>query len=368
MKLVEGIVYRYLTKTDYFNIYKPSGVEAGGGGQTYIDIPATRVSIRQWRDFLRGVPGAQLTQTKNGPDWRLPINSIGLQEGQQMSHIYQRRGNTVIIANQNTNTRGANRISAWLPENGFPEPADPRDRGQLPAGLAIFLVRTADRRIWAGWLLDAAGAGTICRDQRALGVIRAMIGPANSMVSGASGIIVTRNSGLMLDETDVAAPFLLVPARIYRQRPEAEMIASLFAEDVVEEAAERAVRRRVTEVRQRNERAVRTLKELYRYQCQLTGDAYTFLKADGTTYCEAHHLIPLGEGGADDPRNIIIVSPLVHSMLHYAAVTGVDLSRIVEGQDGTATLVIQINGEDYTITWRRGHAQAVLAGARQARS
>jgi len=81
----------------------------------------------------------------------------------------------------------------------------------------------------------------------------------------------------------------------------------------------------------------------------------TFLKADGTIYCEAHHLVPLGGEGADLPHNIIIVSPLVHKMLHYAKVSEIDLSAISE--DGT--LDIEINDARHTITWHPDHAASV---------
>lgn len=368
MKAVLAVVYRYLTNSDYFNIYKPPGAEAGGGGQTYIDIPTTRVSIAQWEEFLGGVAGVQRAEGRNGPEWRLPVNSVGLPETQQMCLIYQRRLNTVVIANQNINTQGANRVSAWLPENGFPEPADPQNRRQVPQRLAVFLVRTGDEQVWAGWFHNEDGAGSICRDGGARRILRAMIPPAREVAVGMAGIVSTPRRNLRLDEDDPHAPFASVPtgrgaARPHRQRSEEEIIAHLFAEDTASDRARSETgRRSVVQLRQRNSRAVRALKELYRQRCQLTGDEYTFRKVDGTVYCEAHHLIPLGRGGADNARNIIVVSHYIHTMLHYADVAGVDLTQIREREDGEATLDIRINGEPYTITWHRDHARLVTQG------
>ncbi len=83
------------------------------------------------------------------------------------------------------------------------------------------------------------------------------------------------------------------------------------------------------------------------------------MKNDGEPYIEAHHLIPLGEGGADRPENLIVVCPMLHRMLHYANVKGIDLNRIVRHDNGSAALSIHINDEEYTITWRPEHASRI---------
>ena len=46
MRKAVSVVYRRLTQTDLFNIYKPPGTEETGGGQTYIDFPATRIPLK----------------------------------------------------------------------------------------------------------------------------------------------------------------------------------------------------------------------------------------------------------------------------------------------------------------------------------
>ncbi|MDH5788303.1 MAG: HNH endonuclease, partial [Candidatus Bathyarchaeota archaeon] len=71
-------------------------------------------------------------------------------------------------------------------------------------------------------------------------------------------------------------------------------------------------------------------------------------------YSEGHHLIPLGEGGADSVYNIVILSPLLHRMLHYAIVEGLDLSQIRDNK-----LNIKINGDDYVITWHPQHGEII---------
>ena len=130
-----------------------------------------------------------------------------------------------------------------------------------------------------------------------------------------------------------------------------------FQFDEDEEVANDApatVKELMRKVRIRNIKAVKKLKELYENKCQISGEDLTFKKRDGTLYSEAHHLIPLGAGGADSARNIVIVSPLIHKMLHYARVEGMDLKKIKDDK-----LTIKINGEDYTISWHPDHAKII---------
>ena len=93
---------------------------------------------------------------------------------------------------------------------------------------------------------------------------------------------------------------------------------------------------------QRNQKIVAALKALYGGRCQLTGDQFVFKKTDGELYCEAHHLLALGSGGADSPYNLVIVSPLIHRMFHYAEVSGLDLNWTVPSSRlGSGALVGQ---------------------------
>jgi len=404
MKEVKAVVYRYLTEADFFNMYKPTRTETGGGGQLYIDFLTSKIPLRQWEDFFSGVTGLHHTRVKNGPQWEFPVWSIGpaVRLGVQTLRVYQRRPASICIPNQNINTRSANRVHAWAVANGFPEPPNPNNRHSLPRGLAVFLAQTYDNEIWAGWFLNDGRSRGPCRDANAASLLGTMLDRGRK--AGDVGIIDIAPGTLYLEDTNAALPLRsgrtaaapTPPTRVTsasatpvaavrpsgaarrgraggraptataaplprrpRQRTEEEVIASLFGEDEREGIGEGEPGRIVTRIRLRNQAAVRDLKELYQHKCQITGDEFTFLKRDGTLYTEAHHLIPLGYGGADDPRNIIIVSTLIHRMLHYAEVSDIALSRIVQNPDGSARLVIQINGKDYTITWHPQHADRV---------
>ena len=80
----------------------------------------------------------------------------------------------------------------------------------------------------------------------------------------------------------------------------------------------------------------------------------TFKKKNGELYSEVHHLIPLGESGSDSYANAIVISPLIHRMLHYADVSVIDLNNIVDNK-----LRITINGDEYEITWLPQHLETV---------
>ena len=66
----------------------------------------------------------------------------------------------------------------------------------------------------------------------------------------------------------------------------------------------------------RNRNIVEQLKELYQNKCQIC--QFTFKKDNGENYSETHHLIPLGQNGEDDIKNLIVVCPNCHKKLHYA--------------------------------------------------
>jgi len=400
MKDVAALIYRYLTDADFFNMYKPTRTETGGGGQLYIDFLTSRIPVDQWQDFFAGVTGLRQARVKNGPQWTFGIHSIGLAAGPtQTLRVYQRREASICIPNQNINTRSRNRVGAWTSATGFPAPSNPRSRSELPSGLAVFLIRTYDNEVWAGWFRNASGVPAPCRDPGAQSLLGRMLGGRHK--PGDVALLKFAQGDLLLDERDARQPFAALAvrhpgaqpqrsapgsgsqsgptqpsptqpsagrppsgrqrsARQPRQRTEDEVIDSLFGEDEVD-LAERTEQEHsiMVSVRDRNRQAVTDLKQLYQHKCQITGDTYAFLKRDGTPYSEAHHLIPLGSGGADDPRNMIIVSPLIHRMLHYANVEGVNLTAIAEQLDGSAVLQIRINGLPYTITWHARHASRV---------
>lgn len=114
------------------------------------------------------------------------------------------------------------------------------------------------------------------------------------------------------------------------------------------------IKERILKFRQRNKSIVNNLKELYKGKCQITGTQFTFKKKNGELYSEVHHLIPLGENGSDSYANAIVVSPLVHRMLHFADISEIDLSKIQNNK-----LPISINGQPYEITWHPEHLSTV---------
>lgn len=73
---------------------------------------------------------------------------------------------------------------------------------------------------------------------------------------------------------------------------------------------------RIQRVRQLDRSIGDTLKQLYGYRCQMTGeqtgDKY------GITCVEAHHIIPFTESLNNDTSNIIILSPSYHRIIHQA--------------------------------------------------
>ncbi len=128
---------------------------------------------------------------------------------------------------------------------------------------------------------------------------------------------------------------------------------SIRLEELISNAAPE-IKERILKFRQRNKSIVNNLKELYQGKCQITGTQFTFKKKNGELYSEVHHLIPLGENGSDSYANAIVVSPLVHRMLHFADISEIDLSKIQNHK-----LPISINGQPYEITWHPQHSSTV---------
>lgn len=51
--------------------------------------------------------------------------------------------------------------------------------------------------------------------------------------------------------------------------------------------------------------------------CEYSKQPAPFLKQDGTPYLEVHHVEMLAEGGSDDIRYCVAISPQVHREIHY---------------------------------------------------
>jgi 5-methylcytosine-specific restriction protein A len=360
-------MYRHLTDADFFNMYKPPGAEKRGGGQTYVDFLSMRqVDLADWRAFLADVLGVKQDRVTAGPRWRFPVRSIGVGGEPQTVVAYQRRSQTICLANQRLGSRHSNRIHAWSPERGFPAPQDPTDRHQCPPGLVIFLIRTASRDIWAGWLSHGRWPYTTELDSDLAATLGPLIGRGTHQ--GDSGALQVQGK-LVLGEGAQKMGARASPLRPRRELTAKQLEGALLAEDTVHaKTLDNRTKMSVSRVRRRNQRAVSLLKQLYHHVCQVTGEKYVFRKRTGANYVEAHHLIPLGSGGADSPHNMIIVSAHIHRMLHYAAAAGIDLNRIVYASDGSATMQFSMNRAPFTVRWHPLHAKTVLdAVARKAK-
>jgi len=367
MKAVKNIIFRNVTDADFFNINKKSGAETGGGGQAYIDFPVASVSILDWKNFFSGVKGITETAATQGPAWTFPIHSIGIdsqQKNLQSVKIYQRRAASVSVASQKIHSSRANRIQSWHPENGFPKPLDSSSRNQCPEGLMVFLVSTFNNEIWAGWFLNNSKSilpilGEVT-DER----LKNMVSPSSSK-NGYSEFLTFKEGELTLDELNKDTPFhsSVIPLELPpkneadKEAIEEEDSDILFNEDYLNDSNDIEIEERVVKTRKRNTKIVRSLKNLYNHKCQITGDEYTFLKRNGENYTEAHHLVPLGIGGSDNPQNLVILSPLVHSMFHHAKISPIDINDITIDTHGRGFLEITINDKPYTIEWHPKHAK-----------
>jgi 5-methylcytosine-specific restriction protein A len=383
MKDVKNIVYRFLTDAEFFNIYKPPRTEAGGGGQTYIDFQTTFIPVARWHTFFSGVKDLKVGTRANGPEWRFPVHSIGVPPAppQQILMVYQRRPASVCISSQYIHSKSSNRVHAWHPSNGFPQPGDSADRHQLPDGLAVFIARTFNHEVWAGWFNANDPVNRGWADAKARLLLSHIFAAARQ--PGDAGMLTFKQGQLRINTNDSKVPLtggtIAVGTTLPAKKPkvkkakkktkprprrvlkEKELLDVLFYEDEADPATVDTKQKTITvKIKQRNQRAVKRLKQLYGNRCQISGARLTFRKQDGIFYSEAHHLLPLGDGGADDPCNMIIVSPLIHKMLHYASVEGIDLTQIKQQPSGEGVLKILINGEDMVITWHAEHAKRIL--------
>ena len=376
MKQVSQIVYRHITAADFFNINKPKGATAGGGGQSYIDFPTSAIRSEDWRRFFSPRRGRR---TRSGPLYEIELHSVGLEESQTVE-IGQRRPSTYNIRNQRITSNEANRVYSWDPRlTNFPKPRDPL-RPMRIQHLVVYLAKAGKGQFWAGWFHASHPKSSWKCDHR----LQPMF---DEHEDGAAGSILL-DPPILIDETDLRWPFrgaargtrayprhktvrtkkvkstTLVPKTskqelTFRTTPESKLLNELFVEDKSGLAEKNARRHQVTRsVIRRNARIVPQLKKLYKGKCQISGAKYVFIKNNGDFHTEAHHLMALGRGGADAPKNIIIVSPLIHRMLHHAEVSEINLQKIQNNE-----LAIHINGKRYSIKWHPRHTSVVLGRA-----
>ena len=310
-KIVDKIVFRRITYADFRHINKVGGEEPGGGGQSYIDFPVRNVPLNFWDGFLGKRSGSNV----NGwPIWNIKIRSFGLDDVAK-SKIFQRRLQSVSISSQKIYSRRSNRVPSWHPDNGFPDnlPENHHD-------LVVYIVKTTYGEYWAGWINQSEPeANWQVNDQ------------LMKLFTEESAESISIDGTMFIETINSEWPFYFKSnAEKHYTKTEEEVINTSFEEDHLEKINElsREEKERIIRVKARNTRIIKNLKRLYKGNCQISGDQFTFKKKNGEYYSEAHHLIALGEGGSDDYRNIIIVSSLIHRMLHYAKVSEIDLTQL----------------------------------------
>jgi len=341
-KRVDSIVFRRMTYADFYNINKKGGEEKGGGGQSYFDIPLKKVSIANWTSFL-GNPTGTAAQ---GPYWQFDINSLGLEATIDLK-IYQRAASRCAIASQKLpeHSRGGKRVPAWHPNNSFPIDYNPK-----VDNLIVYIIKSTDNDYWAGWFLKKTAPKNWILNHE-LNIL---------FEEDAAGMIIP-DEKILFDTEIKEWPFYFDAKTIKNQlKSDEDIEVDLLNQDTSPKLSEITddedieVKERIFKIRKRNNKIVKELKKLYNGKCQITGEEFTFKKKDGSFYSEVHHLLPLGESGSDSYANAIVVSPLIHRMLHYAEVSEIDLSKIVDNK-----LPIQINGKDYEIKWHPDHIKTI---------
>ena len=341
-KRVDSIVFRRMTYADFYNINKQGGEEAGGGGQSYIDIPINKVSLQDWTSFI----GQNTGNVAQGPFWKFDVNSLGLNVSIELK-IYQRAKTRCAIASQKLpeHSQSGMRVPSWHPKNSFPKDYEPN-----VDNLVIYIIKTTDGDYWTGWFLkNEVPANWNINDEL-----------KELFLEEAAGLI-KANTKILFDTENKDWPFYFNAQTIINQiKTDNDVEEDLLNQDTSPKLADLdanvapEVKERILKIRKRNNKIVKELKKLYGGKCQITGEIMTFKKKNGELYSEVHHLIPLGESGSDSYANAIVLSPLIHRMLHYADVSEIDLKQIADNK-----LKITINGVDYEITWLSQHLETV---------
>lgn len=334
-KEVTEIVFRRMTYADFRHINKVGGEEEGGGGQSYIDFPTAKVSIPDWTGFF----GPPTGEGAAGPQWDVRVRSLGLREEREV-RIYQRRGASVCIASQKIQSRESNRVPSWHPDNGFPSNYNPEENH-----LVIYIIKTGDGEFWAGWFLQSS------------------IPKGWDIQGGLEELFVEESAGIIRPSRVIKMDTRVTDWPFYTDAREASTDVdehlekedtSKLLDEIKDSNLDPQIVERMVRMRERSGRIVKNLKLLYGGKCQLTGEKFGFRKKDGEPYCEVHHLIPLGEEGSDSYANTVVVNPLIHRMLHYAKVEGLDLTHVRDNK-----LEIKINDETFVISWHPDHAHVI---------
>jgi hypothetical protein len=157
---VEAILWRVATSADFFNIERSAEAgPAGGGGQTYIDIPlGGNLTAADLWDFIGVSPPLNLEG--DWPKRTLTAGVLGDPGVEAAIEFAPRRAGggrrRYKISNQNRQVAGAARHPAWTEQYGFPKAPDDiesKDDPRLPdlSYLKYVIVKTVDGRFYAGF-------------------------------------------------------------------------------------------------------------------------------------------------------------------------------------------------------------------------
>lgn len=89
----------------------------------------------------------------------------------------------------------------------------------------------------------------------------------------------------------------------------------------------------IQEVVKRNLQRARRLKRERNYTCERCKEPTSWLTRSGEPYVEVHHLIPLGESGFDDERNLAVLCSDCHRFFHHSH-EGPETSRSIARERG----------------------------------
>jgi hypothetical protein len=203
MERVAAIWYRQLTRGDFFHIERrrEAGSESGGG-QTYIDIPAT---VRKALfDFL----GEKEPSDNKWPLLTRDVDTIGAPGTvSPLRFGINRQGETprYRILRQVRQRASSERHPAWTDQFGFPRAPDTvaspgEAETYLPAGGArVFLARTVEGKLYAGHTAGSSLPPAWPSGYR----LEELFDPARP-----GGLIAFNGAVLLLDAANASAPFV----------------------------------------------------------------------------------------------------------------------------------------------------------------
>jgi 5-methylcytosine-specific restriction endonuclease McrA len=90
----------------------------------------------------------------------------------------------------------------------------------------------------------------------------------------------------------------------------------------------------ILEVVKRNAQRARQLKRDRNYTCERCGESTSWLTRADVPYVEVHHLIPLGENGFDDERNLAVLCSDCHRFFSITLGRGQRHRALLRAQEG----------------------------------